>query len=194
MEGLFTAQILEQGKIIQEIKLPNKITMGARILIADLLATKVMGYTTPVSIGLDRFILFDVDPSTTTCMDQMLLGAFDCYDTFDPTYLTDVTIANFPCLGSDPITVSDLSDNITEEPLDDESLMIVTLLNNTLTFTVKIGKGFVSVTPRKFAMAGLFGKSSDSTNEGVFCYAIEQFPVMVKTAVSTFKFEWTCFI
>ncbi len=194
MEGIFKAQKIEFGKVVQEVELPNKITMGARILIADLLATKVAGYTPPVTFGLDRFILFDIDYSTAPCMEQMLLGGFDYYDEFDPIYLTDITVSSFPCLGNDPLIVTDLSDDITEEPLADESLIIGTLLDNMITFTIKIGKGFVGLTPRKFAMAGLFGKSSNSNNTEVFCYAIEQFPVMVKTVASTFKFEWICFV
>lgn len=192
MRGVLKGQCIEHEIITQEFILPNKITTGARRLITEFLSNKIKNYTND-SFGIDRFILFDVI-SEGTCMDQLLLGSFDCYDTFDPLYLSDITTSNFPCLGNDSLVVTEIVDDITEDPLDGESLIIANVIENRIILTIKIGKGYSSVTPRKFALAGLFGRSPDSTNENIFCYAIEQFPVMVKTEVSSFKFEWTCFI
>jgi len=194
MEGVFSAQKIEHGNIVQEYTAPNKITTGARLLIVDMLATRIKQLTVRNQFGIDRFVLFDINSETASCSDQMLLGSFDCYGDFDPIYFSDITTNTFPCYGSNYLVVDEMSYDLTDEPLDDESIMIPSVTINRISFTVKIGKGYTSVIPRKFALAGLFGYSSDSSNNGLFCYAIEQFPVMVKTEVSTFKFEWTVFI
>lgn len=194
MRGVFSGQKIIDGKIVQEFSIPNKITIGARTLITNLLATKIKNYTVRSLFGIDQFVLFDINSVDSSCVNQMILGSFTNYDTFDPLYLSSITSTTFPCLGSNHIVVTEISNDLTEEPGTDESLMVAIVVDNSISITIKIGTGYISTVPGKYALAGLFGLSPNSIDNNLYCYAIDQFPVMVKTETTEFKFEWTCFI
>jgi len=192
MKGIFSSQILIDNQIVSQYTAPNKIVSGSRRLVTDLLSTKFLSLDSGIDIGLNSFVLYDIADSES-CVSQAILGSFDAYDDFDPIYETEINSTNFPCLTGDSIVVTDITSDNSEEPLDDESLIYATIEDNQIHISVKIGKGFVELSNRKFSMAALIGKSSDSSKANMV-YAIEQFPLMIKTQVAFFKFNWTCFI
>jgi len=55
-----------------------------------------------------------------------------------------------------------------------------------------VGPGYVAQGLQKYyAMAALVGKSVDPSDTNEYCFALEQFPVMIKTNSVTFRFLWT---
>jgi hypothetical protein len=192
VKGIFSCETIINNCVVASYSAPNKITLGSKRLVTDLLATTFLNYT-GTSVGLSKFVLYDVY-ATEPCISQAILGSFDSYDEFDPVYESEINDVNFPCLTEASIEVTDITYNANDEPAYDESLIYAVVDDNQLRLSVKIGPGFtIDPANRKFAVAALIG-NSPNTGEPAIVYAIEQFPLMIKTEIAFFKFNWTCFI
>jgi len=195
LHGIFSGEAIENNKVIQKFgPMSNKITIGARSLVSQLLGSFSKGYNPGSSnFGITKFAIFEIDNTIGTCNAQMLNGTFDVFDDFDPKYVTNININNFPCLKNSNIVVSEYTLDLLEEPSADESLIYSNSIDNRIDFTIKVGPGFTTGNSRFFSLAALIGKSPNPNDVAEYVYAIEQFPAMIKTPTVTFKFFWSCY-
>lgn len=203
LKGTFKALAYNKNKdIIYSFEAPNKILPGARYLIPRIFAPK-LGEKTPYSEdhGISKFCIFGIDRSIEDpdCTEQMLQGNFgNYYDDLEITSIDELTTDIFPCLNLDDTIEtnhwpSTNCSNLTD-PSFNQSSLTCTPKTNSLFLCMKIGTGFVSEGENKYySLAALLGKSSENDDDTEYIYAIEQFPVMIKTRTVTFEYSWELF-
>ena len=177
----------------------NKITPGARALIPKVLGARIGNINVNSNLfGFTKFVLFCIDSAVTEpdCSTMMLNGNFGYYySDLEPTVLTEINSTSFPCIDyTKTINVEDVVTGICSEvtpPGENESFILGTPTDNYLDICVKVGTGHVpSGQSRFYSVAALIGRSPDGDDTNEYVFALEQFPVMVKTESVSFDFIW----
>jgi len=216
-KGLFSYEIIEDDKVISKFgPIPNKIASGASLLVAQLLSSYAKNFiispagntaTVYSYFGITQFSLFEINNISNTkasgnCNNQMLNGIFNCYDTFNPTYYSDINTNNFPCLKTNGSILSEIDVTETSSSTifsSDEKVMSMTSLTSgsgtVLNLTIQIPTNSInSNTPKFYSLAALMGTGTDpSQKKTQYVYAVEQFPVMTLTDSVSFKFYWSLY-